>query len=446
MSSADRKFKFITLVGMGDYKDSADDRFYLLGRQISVLSSRLKAGHVGVVLGSGHREGDVNVQDIVHGIHEAAYEDVRFRKVDCEEAPKNILSSLSIFPAGIDLLKSPVDSSSTAHSHSVASGVKLARDLVGAPANKKTPPMLAQVARDIAKEFKMECNILGEEECRARGMGAYLSVQQGSKFPPQFLHLTYKPPPKVGQDGVEKKNAKIVLIGKGLTFDSGGYNLKVGASSIEMMKIDMGGCGAVLGCAKAIGRLQPDNVEVHFISAVCENMISENAVRPGDVVTASNGKTIEVVNTDAEGRLTLADALVYAQTLGEVDAVIDLATLTGAVIVGLGDKVAGLYSSDKKLLGSLLTAAESSGEKVWPLPLEDSYRERIKSPIANIQNVGGSGGAGSITAALFLQEFVEKGTPWAHIDIAGPVWDDKDNKPTGFGVKMLVNYIMSYHR
>jgi leucyl aminopeptidase len=448
---SDRKFKYIALVGLGEDKSAdkaketqfrrgkkcnaaADDSCSMLGRKIFALSSRMKARSVDLMF--MHLDYSQRLPGMVHGIYEASYEDSRFRKVGDKEEPKFMMSSLSILHKGKDVSISE----SLQNAQHIASGVKLARELVGAPANATNPFAVARVASEIAAEHAMECRILGEEECRARGMGAYLAVQQGSKFPPQFVHLTYKPPTREGE-----KNTKIVLVGKGVTFDSGGYNLKVGAnSSIEMMKMDMGGCAAVLGCAKAIGQLQPDNVEVHFLSAVCENMISANAVRPGDVVTASNGKTIEVVNTDAEGRLTLADALVYAQSLGDVDAVIDLATLTGAVVVGLGDKVAGLYSSENELLESLMSAAADSGEKVWPLPLEESYRERIKSPIANIQNVGGSGGAGSITAALFLQEFVEKGTAWAHIDIAGPVWDDKENKPTGFGVKMLVDYIVQY--
>jgi leucyl aminopeptidase len=217
----------------------------------------------------------------------------------------------------------------------IASGVNMARDLVGAPPNSKTPLIIAELAKKLASDHGLTCTVLGEEECKARNMGGYLGVQQGSKFPPQFIHLTYRP---VGV--ADKDLVKVALVGKGLTFDSGGYNLKVGAGSmIELMKFDMGGCGAVLGCAKAISQLKPKNVEVHFITAVCENMISDEAMRPGDILTASNGKTIEVINTDAEGRLTLSDALVYADALGP-EIIIDLATLTGACIVALGEKVA----------------------------------------------------------------------------------------------------------
>jgi len=248
--------------------------------------------------------------------------------------------------------------------------------------------------------------------------------------------MTYKPA------GVPEKDlVKVALVGKGLTFDSGGYNLKAGAGSmIELMKFDMGGCGAVFGCAKAISQLRPKNVEVHFISAVCENMISDESMRPGDILVASNGKTIEVLNTDAEGRLTLADALVYADGLG-VDIIVDLATLTGACIVALGEKVAGLYSPDKKLREELESAALRTDEGLWAMPLEQNYKELIKSSIADLKNIGSKGG-GSITAALFLEEFVEK-AKWAHIDMAGPVWDTKDNKPTGFGVKLLTDFLLN---
>lgn len=211
---------------------------------------------------------------------------------------------------------------------------------------------------------------------------------------------------------------------------------------IELMKFDMGGCAAVLGAAKAIGQLRPKNAEVHFITAVCENMVSAEAMRPGDILTASNGKTIEVLNTDAEGRLTLADALVYAEKECKATTIIDLATLTGAVIVALGEKVAGLYTPDDKLREDIQSASKRSSEALWSLPLEDGYREMIKGSLGDLKNIGGKGG-GSITAALFLQEFVEKAS-WAHIDMAGPVWDTSASKATGYGVKLLVDFVVNF--
>jgi leucyl aminopeptidase len=248
--------------------------------------------------------------------------------------------------------------------------------------------------------------------------------------------LTYKP------EGVPRR--KLALIGKGLTFDSGGLNIKGAGSGIEGMKMDMGGAAAILGAAKAIAQLQPD-VEVHFISAVTENMISGRAMHPGDILKASNGKTIEVNNTDAEGRLTLADALVFAEKLG-VDAIVDLATLTGACVIALGDDIAGLWSTDDAVATQLTQAGEMAGEKIWRMPMEERYFEGLKSPLADMKNTGPRPG-GSITAALFLKQFVKE-TPWAHIDIAGPVWTDKENGynnagATGYGVRTLVNWVIS---
>jgi len=233
-------------------------------------------------------------------------------------------------------------------------------------------------------------------------------------------------------------------VGKGLTFDSGGYNLKTAGSQIEMMKYDMGGSAAVLGAARSIAQLQPAGVEVHFIVASCENMISGGAVHPGDIVTASNGKTIEINNTDAEGRLTLADALVYACKL-EPDVVVDLATLTGACLIALGEEIAGLWSSSDGLAQALVRAGDAGGEALWRMPLQPSYKQGLKSPIADMKNTGPRPG-GSITAALFLQDFVCPNLAWAHLDIAGTVWSDKERGldpagATGFGVRTLVQWI-----
>jgi leucyl aminopeptidase len=211
-----------------------------------------------------------------------------------------------------------------------------------------------------------------------------------------------------------------------------------------MMKTDMGGAGAMLGAAKAIAQIKPD-VEVHFISAATENMISAHAIHPGDILTASNGKTIEINNTDAEGRLTLADALVFAEKLG-VDAIVDLATLTGACVIALGDEIAGLWSSDPDIASQLTQAGELAGEKLWQMPMEEKYFDGLKSPIADMKNTGPRPG-GSITAALFLKQFVKE-TPWAHLDVAGPVWTEKENGynspgATGYGVRTLVNWAIS---
>lgn len=326
-----------------------------------------------------------------------------------------------------------------ARAEAVCAGVELARELVAAPPNVVTPLSLATTAQQLAEDHGLGLKILEREDCERLGMGSYLGVAQASGFPPKFLHLTYR--------SEEPVKRCLVLVGKGLTFDSGGYNLKVGASQIEMMKYDMGGCGAVLGAARAIGQLKPKGVEVHFISATCENMVSGDGLRPGDIITASNGVTIEVNNTDAEGRLTLADALVYACNL-KPDAVVDLATLTGACLISLGDELAGLWSPDDDLAADLLKAAQCSGEGLWRMPLPASYLERMKSPFADLKNTGPRAG-GAITAALFLKEFVSQGVAWAHMDIAGTVWSDKghgDNPAgaTGYGVRTLVEWVSAH--
>ena len=278
--------------------------------------------------------------------------------------------------------------------------------------------------------------ILEKKDCEKLGMGAFLAVAKGSDLKPKFIHLTYK------SSGAIKR--RIALIGKGLTFDSGGYNLKVGAAQIDLMKFDMGGSAAVLGTAKAIANLKPPGIEVHFIIASCENMINGCAVRPGDIVTASNGKTIEINNTDAEGRLTLADALIYASKLNP-DQIVDLATLTGACVIALGDEIAGLWSQSDLLAEQLVDAAKTSGEGLWRMPMPTSYKEGLKSMLADMKNTGPRAG-GSITAALFLNEFVESSIPWAHIDIAGTVWGEKDKGinpagATGYGVRTLTEWL-----
>ena len=331
--------------------------------------------------------------------------------------------------------------SAIAEINPICEGVKFARELVSAPPNFLTPLQLAKEAEKLAIDYDLDLKILDQKECEDQSMGAYLAVAKGSDLEPKFIHLKYSP--KVTKN-------RIVLIGKGLTFDSGGYNLKVGASQIEKMKYDMGGSASVLGAARAIAELKPNNTEVHFIVAACENMINGSAMHPGDIIKASNGKTIEVNNTDAEGRLTLADALVYACKL-QPDAIVDLATLTGACVIALGDEIAGLWTDNDQLSEQLIKAADQAGEGIWRMPMRDSYKAGIKSSIADLQNTGPRPG-GSITAALFLKEFVNASIPWAHIDIAGTCWTEKDRDitpkgATGYGVRTLVNWIkeMSFH-
>ncbi len=365
-------------------------------------------------------------QAIVEGIELSLYKDVRFKSEPDDSAKIDTIELLGLVgqEAAIETARQ------------ICSGVFLARELVAAPANYVTPITMAETALAIANEYGLDIQILEKEDCEKLGMGAFLGVAQASDLPPKFIHITYKPP------GTARK--KLAIVGKGLTFDSGGLNIKGAGSGIEMMKTDMGGAGATFGAVKAIAQLKPD-VEVHFITAVTENMISGRAIHPGDILTASNGKTIEINNTDAEGRLTLADALVYTEKLG-VDAIVDLATLTGACVIALGDNIAGLWSPNDELANQLLKASEQAGEKLWRMPMEEKYFESLKSGIADMKNTGARAG-GAISASLFLKQFV-KDTPWAHLDVAGPVWTDKENGyngagATGYGVRLLVDWVLS---
>jgi leucyl aminopeptidase len=311
-----------------------------------------------------------------------------------------------------------------------------ARDLVNSPANDVHPTHLARVAQQIAREAKLELKVFDRAECEKMGMGAFLGVAAGSEQPPKFIHLAYTPS--------GKRRKRVAVIGKGITFDSGGLDLKP-AEGMLRMKDDMSGAAAVLGIMRALPALAP-GVEVHGLIAATENMPSGSAIRPGDVLRAMNGTTIEVGNTDAEGRLTLADALCYAGDKLGVDEVIDMATLTGACVVALGPMCSGLFANNQALAGRLVSAAEQAGERVWQLPLIDEYREHLKSEVADLNNVGPRGG-GAITAGLFLKEFAGD-RPWAHMDIAGPAFVEKDTPigpkgATGAPVRTLLCYLMS---
>ena len=357
------------------------------------------------------------------------YQDQRFRSEAEPLTPPQRIVLLGL-PAGAGAGLEGLDAR--------CAGVELARQLVAAPPNIATPGHLAETAATIAETFNLELKVLERADCEALGMGAYLGVAQGSDLPPKFIHLTYRPAGAVQR--------RVALVGKGLTFDSGGYNLKTAGSQIEMMKYDMGGSAAVLGAARTIAELKPAGVEVHVIVAACENMISGRAIHPGDILKAANGKTIEVNNTDAEGRLTLADALHYACGL-EPDAMVDLATLTGACVIALGEEMAGLWSNNEGLAAALRQAGTTGGEDLWVMPLRSSYKAGLKSQVADLKNTGPRPG-GSITAALFLQDFVTQGLPWAHLDIAGTVWSDKGRGQdpagaTGFGVRTLVNWVLA---
>jgi leucyl aminopeptidase len=327
----------------------------------------------------------------------------------------------------------------------ISQSVYFSRDLGNHPASHLNPDTLVDEAFKIEKEAKgkIQVEVLDEKECKRLGMHAFLGVAKGSDHLPRFIVLKYQ-----GKKNKDKK--KICLIGKSITFDSGGLSLKP-AEAMEWMKIDMAGGATVLGVFKFLSLLasygfeDKINVEVVGILPACENMPSGKALRPGDVLTALNGKSIEVLNTDAEGRLTFADALSYAEKFIKPDYCIDLATLTGACMVALGENIAGLFGNDNQLIKKIEAVAKKENEELWQLPLPKQYKELLKSDVADIKNIAGRYG-GAITAALFLEEFVGK-MHWIHLDIAGPAFNQHQDKgmikkgATGWGVVSLVEFI-----
>jgi leucyl aminopeptidase len=313
----------------------------------------------------------------------------------------------------------------------LAAGVALAKDLGNLPSNICTPSYLARQAHDLARRHKIECEVLEERDLEKLRMGAFLAVTKGTREPARFIVLHYQ--------GAQRRQAPVALVGKGITFDTGGISIKPSAEMDEM-KYDMSGAGSVLGTLEAVARMRLP-VNVVGIIPTCENMPDGNAVKPGDVVTSMSGQTIEVLNTDAEGRLILCDALTYAERF-EPDAVIDIATLTGACVIALGSVATGLYSNDEDLAQALLDAGQRSWDRAWRMPLWDDYHEQIKSPFADIANVGGRP-AGSVTAACFLAKFARK-FKWAHLDIAGTAWrSGKDKGSTGRPVPMLTEFLVA---
>ena len=322
----------------------------------------------------------------------------------------------------------------TAFDRAVAAvkGIELAKEWGNRPANHATPKHLGEVATSLAKFPKIKAEVMGPKEVAKLGMGAFMAVAQGSSEPLRFIVLTY--------NGAGKSAPPVVLVGKGITFDSGGISIKPSAEMDEM-KFDMCGAASVLGVFRALAALQP-KVNVVGLIASCENLPSSRAVKPGDVVTSMSGQTIEILNTDAEGRLVLCDALTYAERFKPF-AVIDIATLTGACVVALGSVRSGLFSANERLADALCAAGDSSQDLVWPMPLDDEYAEGLKTNFADVANVAGRT-AGAISAAKFLQRFTAK-YPWAHIDVAGTAWKSgKAKGATGRPVGLLLDYIVDH--
>ncbi|KAK9130383.1 hypothetical protein Sjap_010870 [Stephania japonica] len=422
--------KRIALIGLG--RNGSVNAYQSLGDAVAAVAKSAQAIKVAVALASADcLSADVKLtaaSAIASGILLGIFEDNRFKS----EPKKTLLQSLDIIGLG----NGPDVEKKLKYAGDISSGVIYGRVLVNAPANVLTPVILAKEASIIASTYSdvLTAKILDAKQCKELKMGSFLGVGAASAHSSYFIHLCYKPP-----SGPIK--AKLGLVGKTITFDSGGYNLKVGAGSrIELMKNDMGGAAAILGAAKALGEIKP--LGVHFIAPACENMISGTGMRPGDIITASDGKTIEVNNTDAEGRLALADALLYTCNLG-----VEKPSLNRFVHAGfclsyiLFLMPSGVFTPSEELAKEVFEASEASGEKLWRLPLEDSYWESMKSGIADMINTGERDG-GAITAALFLKQFVSEKVQWLHMDIAGPVWNNKKSVATGFGVSTLVEWVL----
>ncbi|MCD9623396.1 leucyl aminopeptidase [Rhabdothermincola salaria] len=320
----------------------------------------------------------------------------------------------------------------------IAEAQCLARDLVNTPGGTLTPAMLAEVAVEIAEREDLKVTVLGPDEIAEAGLGGLLGVNRGSNQEPRFVELAYEP---------ERPRGTLAIVGKGITFDSGGLSIKSGEGMMTM-KMDMGGAAAVIGAFSALRAVAPRCRVLGYLP-MTDNMTGGDATRPGDVLTIRNGTTVEVLNTDAEGRLILADALCLASE-SEPDAIVDLATLTGAVEVALGNRIAGVLGNDEVWLDQVEAAAGGAGERIWPLPLPADYRSRLESTVADLRNISTTKDGGTITASLFLAEFVADGIPWAHIDIAGTAWwgDGDDGEwskgGTGYGVRTLLELARTF--
>jgi leucyl aminopeptidase len=408
----------------------------------AAAANRVGAKNVAFVLPSVGAGKDLTaIQLVVEGVLEGGYRFHKYLTADDAKKPHSVQSFAIVIDgkgkkptaAQAKTVKAAID-----RGVAVAAAVNHARDLINEPAAHMTPVQLAAEAQALAKKHpQLSVEVLGPKECAKLGMGMFLAVGQGSDQEPRLVHITYKPK--------KKAKKKVAIIGKGVTFDSGGYSLKPSAS-MEDMKVDMSGAAAVIASMDAIAQIGSD-YEIHAITAACENLVSGRAYKLGDVLKSMDGTTVEINNTDAEGRLTLGDAITYARTKIQPDEMYDFATLTGACMVALGPYTAGVFSDNDQLAKTFLQSAERAGEDMWRMPMLNRLREQLKSNIADMRNTGDRFG-GAITAALFLKTFAKE-TPWVHIDIAGPasVSTPRPSQPrggTGFAVATLVEHLTTH--
>ncbi|RLC92753.1 MAG: leucyl aminopeptidase [Chloroflexi bacterium] len=426
----------VLIIGLGK-----EEKFDLDGVRQAAGAAAKKARDLGItrfstiVHGGGRAGLDLEdaAQAMVEGTILALY---RFRqhKTEPDEDERPDVEAVTLVEFSEE--KVPVVERGARTGQAIAEAVSMTRDLVNQPANYATPTVLAETAQQLAADFGLHCQVLNREQMAELGMGALLGVAQGSEQPPKFVILEHD----AGRD-----LDTIVLVGKGITFDSGGISIKP-SEHMEAMKSDMAGAAAVMGALRAAAAL---DVPLHVVGLMpaTENLPSGRAIKPGDVLKSLSGLTIEVINTDAEGRLILADALAYAQRY-QPQAVVDIATLTGACVVALGEITSGLMGSDPDLVARIKAAGGKTAEKVWELPLFEEYGEQLKSDVADVKNVGGRP-AGAITAAFFQSKFAT-GMPWAHLDIAGKALSDKERNPytpkgaTGVGVRLFVQLLRDW--
>jgi leucyl aminopeptidase len=427
----------VLLVGGGARKDFAPPDLRGFGARVHKVGAGASAKSVTAVM--PYTEGVVQeraAQFLAEGALSAAYKFDKYltgdkKKPDPVEEFKIAVSSDNVDASRLDSLKRGVQ-----RGEQVAEAVALARDLINEPAGEMTPRKMAEVAQRVAKQHGLESKILGPKDCEKLGMGMYLAVAQGSEEEPRFIHLTYRPKGKTPSKKI------IALVGKGVTFDSGGLSLKP-SNAMEDMKVDMSGAAGVIAAIGVLADLGAP-YEVHAVAACTENMPSGKSYKLGDVLKSMNGKTVEINNTDAEGRLTLGDAITYVKQEVKPDEIFDFATLTGACMVALGPYTAGVMGNDLSLVERWLSASKLAGEDMWHLPLPEKLRDQLKSEVADMRNTGDRWG-GALTAGLFLKEFVGE-TPWVHVDIAGPASADKESGHvpkggTGFGVATIVEYL-----
>jgi leucyl aminopeptidase len=423
--------KAALLVGLGDRKSVSADR--LRRAAAAVVRRSPKAKTVATTLLDAVPSGGdraAAAQALAEGAALGAYKFLRYKQKS--DAPA--LERLVVLSKKEDAVQKGLD-----RGVAVAAAVAWARDLVNEPAGAMTPIQLAEEARRAAEQGGLEYEVLDEVEIANQGLGGLLGVSLGSDQPPRLVKLTYTPK--------GKSTGTVALVGKGITFDSGGLSLKT-ADGMETMKTDMSGAAAVIG-AMSVLRAAGVSAKVIGFVPTTENMPGGRAIKPGDVLKIRNGKTVEVLNTDAEGRLILADGLSLAVE-EKPDAIIDLATLTGACVVALGMKMAGLMGNDERWIGQVRGAADRAGEPIWPLPLPEEYRKDLDSEIADLKNITGTRGGGALTAGLFLSEFAGD-VPWAHLDIAGPARASGDDGyiakgGTGYGVRTLVEVLSTFEK